>query len=257
LRQTITGNSPIKPSRWRSDLNQMASTNPGAIQCLQGEKCVVIGGDTATAFIVSAQAPGGLCLFWVEAESVGLTRHSYPLVDGGRGANLTLFNVYVGDDARLCEPGFALDLLNHSNQVGLAALGAEAIGLVDLLLAQTLAYTRERRQFGQTLAQFQVLRHRMVDMFMQAEQLRSMVLLANIRLAESRADVSRVLSGLKVQVGKVGRFVGQQAIQLHGGMGMSDEVVVGHAFKRLLALDAQLGNVDHHLRHFAAQSQVA
>lgn len=238
------------------DLVRSTAEPAGDGWCLQGGKCVVLGGDAATAFIVSAQTPGGLCLFWVDANSVGLTRHNYPLVDGGRGANLTLFNVYVRDEARLCEPGHAVELLNHASQVGLAALGAEAVGLVDLLLAQTLSYTRARRQFGLALAHFQVLRHRMVDMFMQAEQLRSMVLLATIQLAEGHADVNRVLSGLKVQVGKVGRFVSQQAVQLHGGMGMSDEIVVGHAFKRLLSLDAQLGNVDHHLRQFAAQSLV-
>jgi hypothetical protein len=133
-------------------------------------------------------------------------------------------------------------------------MGAEAVGLVDLLLQQTIAYTSQRRQFGQPVARFQALRHRMVDMFMQAEQLRSIVVRATIGLAEGDDDLPRALSALKVQVGKVGRFVGQQAVQLHGGMGMTDEIVIGHAFKRLLALDAQLGNVDHHLQRFAALS---
>ena len=145
-------------------------------------------------------------------------------------------------------------MLAQATDVALAALGAEALGLAELLLEHTLEHTRTRRQFGQPLAQFQVLRHRMVDMYMHVEQLRSTVILATLRLAEGHPDAARALSALKVQVGQAGRFVSQQAVQLHGGMGMTDEIVVGHAFKRLLSLDAQLGNVDHHLRRFAALS---
>jgi hypothetical protein len=160
----------------------------------------------------------------------------------------------VSDDCRLCRPGCANELLGPATDAALAAMGAEAVGLTDLLLTETLTYTQQRRQFGQYISQFQALRHRMVDMFMQVEQLRSIVILATLRLAEQHPDLPRTLSAMKVQVGKVGRFVSQQAVQLHGGMGMTDEIVVGHAFKRLLSLDAQLGNVDHHINRFAALS---
>lgn len=221
---------------------------------LRGTKTVVVGGDSADAFMVCARGPGGLELFWVEAGAPGLKRRDYPLVDGGRGAELMLEDVAVDDDSRLCAAGGAARLLEHATQAGLAALGAEALGLAELLLQRTLQHIRERRQFGQSLSQFQVLRHRAVDMYMHVEQLRSAVTLATLRLAEEHPDTPRALSAMKVQVGRSGRFVSQQAVQLHGGMGMTDEIVVGHAFKRLLALDAQLGNVDHHLRRFAALS---
>jgi alkylation response protein AidB-like acyl-CoA dehydrogenase len=245
-------------SRYARDLVEATAEPQGDGWCLRGDKCVVLGGDGAQAFIVSACTPQGLALFWVEAAAAGLSRCVYPLVDGGRGADLRLDGVVVDDDARLCAPGEAWGMLKAADGLAIAGIGAEAMGLVDLLLAETVAYTRGRRQFGQPLAGFQVLRHRMVDMFMQAEQLRSLVLLATIRLAEGHGDhaasvTASALSALKVQVGRVGRFVSQQAVQLHGGMGMTDEIVVGHAFKRLLALDAQLGNADHHLRQFAAQ----
>jgi len=247
-------------ARYARDQVEATAEPQGDGWCLRGDKCVVLGGDSAHAFIVSARTPQGLALFWVEAAAPGLSRRSYPLVDGGRGADLRLDAVLVDDDARLCAPGEARGLLTAADGLAMAAIGAEAMGLVDLLLAETVAYTRGRRQFGQPLAGFQVLRHRMVDMFMQAEQLRSLVLLATIRLAEGRdghaasaSATASALSALKVQVGRVGRYVSQQAVQLHGGMGMTDEIVVGHAFKRLLALDAQLGNADHHLRQFAAQ----
>ena len=241
-----------RAARYDRSLVQAIAERAGDGWQLSGEKSVVLGGDAADAFIVSAKAPGGTTLFWVDASTVGLQRRVYPLVDGGRGCDLRLSQVWLDDGQRLCGLGRASDLLRPATDAALAALGAEALGLVDLLLAHTISYTSARRQFGQALAQFQTLRHRMVDMFMQVEQLRSMVILATLRLAEQHADLPRTLSALKVQVGKVGRFVSQQAVQLHGGMGMTDEIVVGHAFKRLLVLDAQLGNVDHHLNRFAA-----
>jgi alkylation response protein AidB-like acyl-CoA dehydrogenase len=243
-----------RPARYDRSCVQTSAQRAGPGWSLRGSKAVVIGGDAADAFVVSARAPDGLALFWVEAAAPGLRRRDYSLVDGGRGSDLTLEDVRVDDDGRLSAAGRAEELLDRATDAALAALGAEALGLADLLLDQTLQHTRQRRQFGQPLAHFQALRHRMVDMYMQVEQLRSAVILATLRLAERHPDSARALSALKVQVGKVGRFVSQQSVQLHGGMGMTDEIVVGHAFKRLLALDAQLGNVDHHLRRFAALS---
>ncbi|MFN7723733.1 MAG: acyl-CoA dehydrogenase family protein [Rubrivivax sp.] len=243
-----------RPSRYDRRLVQTTAEPIRDGWRLRGDKTVVLGAAAADAFIVSARTSAGHTLFWVDASAPGLSRKDYPLVDGGQGADLRLEQVMVGDDCRLGRLGGADELLGPATDAALAAMGAEAVGLVDLLLAQTLAYTQQRRQFGQHLSQFQALRHRMVDMFMQVEQLRSIVILATVRLAEQHADLPRSLSALKVQVGKVGRFVSQQAVQLHGGMGMTDEIVVGHAFKRLLSLDAQLGNVDHHLTRFAALS---
>jgi alkylation response protein AidB-like acyl-CoA dehydrogenase len=221
---------------------------------LQGRKTVVINGADSDALIVSACAPDGITLFWLNPKTPGVNLRSYQLVDGGRGADITLDGAEVDDSAVIGELGQGLALLVPATNAALAAIGAEAMGIIDMLLAQTVAYTSSRRQFGQPVARFQALRHRMVDMFMHAEQTRSLVVLATIRVSEEHADAAKVLSALKVQVGKAGRFVSQQTVQLHGGMGMTDEIVVGHAFKRLMSLDAQLGNVDHHLERFASLS---
>ncbi|MFM7848691.1 MAG: acyl-CoA dehydrogenase family protein [Rubrivivax sp.] len=241
-------------ARYERSVVQATAQPVGEGWRLTGEKSVVIGGHDAQAFILSARTPDGIALFWVPGDSQGLTRRPYPLVDAGWGADVKLDGVAVDEAARLSPRDGGHAVLEAANARGLAAMGAEAVGLVDLLLKQTIAYTSQRRQFGQAVARFQSLRHRMVDMFMQAEQLRSIVVLATLRLAEGHPDLPRALSALKVQLGKVGRFVSQQSVQLHGGMGMTDDIVIGHAFKRLLALDAQLGNVDHHLQRFAALS---
>ena len=226
---------------------------------LDGRKTVVRDGDTADALIVSARSEAGITLFWLPAEVNGLARQPYSLLDGHHGANITLQAVPLPDSARLCDEGAGLAPLQAAHACALAAMGAEAVGLMDLLLAQTITYTSARRQFGQPLARFQALRHCLVDMFMQVEATRSLKLLVALRLAEGGAGIdaetARTLSALKVQIGKAGRFVGQQAVQLHGGMGMTDEIVVGHALKRLMALDAELGNADHHLQLFAAASR--
>lgn len=155
----------------------------------------------------------------------------------------------------LGEVDCGLPLLEAAIDVGIVALGAEAVGIMDALLEQTIAFCQTRVQFGKSIGSFQVLQHRMVDMFVETEQTRSLVYLATIRLAESAPDIATIqeaIAAMKVQVGKAGRFVGQEAIQLHGGMGMSNDLSVGHYFKRLTAIDATFGNVDHHLKRFAA-----
>jgi alkylation response protein AidB-like acyl-CoA dehydrogenase len=215
---------------------------------LEGHKPCVITGDRAQALIVSAHSPQGLSLFWVETDAPGVHRGRIPTVDSVGAADVHLQSVAVGPDSLIGEPGQGAALLKRAADQYLAAMGAEAVGLMDLLLELTVSYTGQRQQFGQPVARFQALRHRMVDMFMEVEKTRSLLMLATIRLAEGHPDAPRALSALKVQLGKGGRWVSQQAVQLHGGMGMSDEIAVGHAFKRLMVLDAQLGNVDHHLR---------
>ena len=220
--------------------------------CIDGSKTVVMGAAQATWLIVSADTHAGPTLFAIARDTPGLARRDYTTLDAQVAAEISLSAVHLTDAARLCEPGDALRVLADVRAAGLAAIGAESVGLMDLLLQQTIEHTRTRRQFGQALASFQVLRHRMVDMFMQIEATRSLVLLATLRLAEGDAAAPRALAALKVKVGQAGRFIGQQAIQLHGGMGMTDDLVIGHAFKRLMALDARLGNADHHLQRLAA-----
>jgi alkylation response protein AidB-like acyl-CoA dehydrogenase len=214
---------------------------------LDGTKCVVLGAAQAQALIVSAQTDDGTALFSVAPDARGLSMQCYATVDAQSAANLTLDGV-----AALACLGAAERPLAQARDAALAAIGAEAVGLMERLLRETQDYTRTRTQFGQALASFQVLRHRMVDMFMQLEAARSLVLLATIRLAEGDADAPRALAAMKVKIGQAGRFIGQQAVQLHGGMGMTDDLAIGHAFKRLMALDARGGNSDHHLRRLAA-----
>lgn len=241
-------------ARYRLDAVATQARRQGSTWRISGCKNVVLGAAKANALIVSAATDQGISLFWVDSQTQGVALHAYPTVDGVGGADIRFVDVAVSDSALVGELGQGVELMHAAGARALAAMGAEAVGLMDLLLEQTVAYTSQRRQFGQPVARFQALRHRMVDMFMQAEQTCSLVYLATIRLLEDHPETAKALSALKVQIGKGGRFVSQQAVQLHGGMGMSDEIVVGHAFKRLLALDAQLGNVDHHLQRFASLS---
>jgi alkylation response protein AidB-like acyl-CoA dehydrogenase len=228
-----------------------AQRTPGGWR-LDGAKTVVMGAALAACTVVSAATDTGPALFALDRTTPGLAWRHFATLDAHSASDLALSQAELPASALLCPPGDAMRILGAVREAGLAAIGAEAVGLMDLLLDHTLDYTRTRRQFGQPLASFQALRHRMVDMFMQLEATRSLVLLATLRLDEGDADAPRALAAMKVKVGQAGRFIGQQAIQLHGGVGMTDDLVIGHAFKRLMALDARLGNADHHLQRVAA-----
>lgn len=215
---------------------------------LDGHKTTVMGAHEAGLIAVSAMTDHGAALFAVPPDTPGLHLRRYATLDGQFAADLTLHAVQLPQTSHL---GAAEAPLARAREAALAAMGAEAIGLMDRLLRETQDYSRTRKQFGQALATFQVLRHRMVDMFMAIESARSLVLLATMRLAERDRDAPRALAAMKVKIGQAGRFVSQQAVQLHGGMGMTDDLFIGHAFKRLMALDARLGNSDWHLQRMA------
>lgn len=229
---------------------------------LNGEKTVVAHGDTASHLIVSAKCADGIGLFFINNQSEGVTHHAYPLLDSSSGADITFNQVFVSHDALLSEAHNGLLQLSSSIDAGVVAIGAEALGIMQSLLDSTVSYCQTRVQFGQPIGKFQVIQHRLVDMLMETEQTRSLVYLATIRLAEapdthtpsSRALLAQAISAMKVQVGKAGRFVGQEAIQLHGGMGMSNDIAIGHYFRRLTTIDAMLGNVDYHLRRFISEA---
>lgn len=226
---------------------------------LNGAKAVVIAGPWADKLIVSARISGnqrdrdGLGLFIVDKAASGVSTQDYPTVDGGRASEVVLENVSVGADALIGEAGKGFDLLDEAIDFGIGALCGEAIGQMKCLHDATVEYCKTRKQFGVPIGSFQVLQHRMVDMFMEYEQSVSMTYMVNMKLSEE-GERAKSASGAKVQIGKSGRFVGQQAVQLHGGMGMTEELNVGHYFKRLTMIDTQFGNVDHHLRRFAASS---
>ncbi|MGV0036480.1 MAG: acyl-CoA dehydrogenase family protein [Candidatus Azotimanducaceae bacterium WSBS_2022_MAG_OTU7] len=228
---------------------------------INGFKGVVLGGPSADVLIVPARTSGdqkdesGITLFLIDATASGISKRDYPTIDGMQASEVTLDNVSVPATALLGEVDKGLALLEVGINNGILAVGAEAVGAMEVLYKTTVEYCKTREQFGQPIGKFQVLQHRMVDMFMEHEQAKSLLYMAALRMSENdEVEARKAVSALKVQVGKGGRFVGQNAIQLHGGMGMTDELNVGHYFKRITAIETLFGNVDHHLKKY---SQIA
>lgn len=234
------------------------ATQGGNGWVLRGEKVVVAGAPGADWLLVTARTSGdkrdvrGVSLFLVPATANGLSRHDYRLIDGLPASDLTLADVQLPADALLGAEGGALPLLEQARDEGIAALCAEAAGLTRRMLADTVAYTKERKQFGQPLASFQALQHRMVDMFMAVEQATSAAYLAALNVDAEAGQRARAIAAAKATVADSVRFVGQNAVQLHGGMGMTDELAVGHYFRRATAIEQQFGAADHHLKRYAA-----
>ncbi|MBX3705287.1 MAG: acyl-CoA dehydrogenase family protein [Pseudomonadales bacterium] len=231
----------------------------GSGYVLNGYKAVVLNGPAANVLVVSARTSGaqrdrdGVTLFLVDAKAPGVSRRDYPTVDGLRASEITLENVKVGAEAVLGEVGGGLPVLERVIDEGIMAVGSEAVGAMEVLYKATVEYCKTREQFGQPIGKFQVLQHRMVDMFMEHEQSKSLMYMAAMRLDEGYGpEAQKAVSAFKVQVGKSGRFVGQNAVQLHGGMGMTDELNIGHYFKRLTTIDTLFGNVDFHLKRFGS-----
>ncbi|MDO8301318.1 acyl-CoA dehydrogenase family protein [Lacisediminimonas sp.] len=227
---------------------------------LNGAKCVVVHGGQAGMLIVSARSSGdthtqdGISLFVVAADAPGLTVRDYRTIDGQRAADMVFANVQVPASALLGQVGRGWDTLDAGADYGAALLCAEAVGAMEALNAATLEYLKTRQQFGVPIGKFQALQHKMADMFIQQEQARSMATLAAVRV--DGADVEqrrRSVSAAKVRIGQALKYVGQQAIQLHGGMGVTDELPASHYFKRLSMIELTLGDTDYHLMRFASQ----
>ncbi|HWG78209.1 MAG TPA: acyl-CoA dehydrogenase family protein [Stellaceae bacterium] len=237
---------------------ETSAARDGSGYVLNGRKAVVLHGDSADKLVVSARSGGsrrdrkGISLFLVDAKAKGVAVRGYPTVDGQRAAEIVLDEVRIGADALLGAPGEAYAAIEHALDRAIAALCAEAVGIMEVLNATTLDYLKTRKQFGVPIGSFQVLQHRMAEMMLEHEQAKSMAILA--ALSADGADAQerrRVISAAKVQIGKSGRFIGQQAIQLHGGIGMTDEYTAGHYFKRLTMIAQSFGDEDHHLERFA------
>ena len=225
---------------------------------LRGEKSVVLDAPTADVLLTSARTAGapageaGISLFLVPRQAPGVRLTAYRTVDGRQAADVEL-DVSLPGDALLGEEGKAFPAISAAWDLGVAAVCAEAVGALQAALDATVEYTKTRVQFGSPIARFQALQHRMADMLIHVEQARSMSYLAAMRTGEGDArERRRALSGAKVVVGQACRFVGQQAVQLHGGMGVTDEMPVSHLFKRLLAIELSFGDTDHHLQRFVA-----
>ncbi len=243
-----------------SDVETSASKS-GDGYILNGHKAVVYHGATADKIIVSARTSGdsrdesGISLFVVDAKASGVSTRDYRTVDGQRAADIMLENVEVGADALLGKEGAALPVIEKVVDTAIAALCAEAVGAMQAANNITNEYMKERKQFGIPIGKFQVLQHRMVDMYMEAEQSKSMSDMVAMKLGmDDEKERKKAVSAAKAQIGQAAKFVGQQSIQLHGGMGMTDEYSIGHYFKRLTTIEMLFGNTDYHFKKFAALS---
>ena len=227
---------------------------------LKGVKSMVLHAAAADVVLVTAssRSAAGPSVFAVSRPAEGVTVRDIRMIDGRRAGEVHLSDVRVGEDALLGGDGRAASALKEAQDVALAALCADAVGVMRALLNATQAYLQTRKQFGKPIGSFQALQHRIVDMLIHYEQAQSMSMLAAMQcMAADEGERRRSLSAAKVVVGQAGRFVGQQAVQLHGGMGMSDELDVSHLFKRLTASELLLGDTDHHMQQFiASQSAV-
>ena len=225
---------------------------------LEGEKAVVLAGDGADKLIVTARASGGrterggIGLFLIDAKANGVTRRGYATQDGMRAADVTLSAVRVGPEGVVAGPEKGLQVLERVVDETIAALSAEAVGAMAALHELTVEYLKTRKQFGVPIGSFQVLQHKAVDMFTALEQARSMAYYATMMAAEDDArERKKAIAAAKVQIGRSARFVGETAIQLHGGIGMTMEYKAGHYFKRLTMIDMAFGDADHHVRELA------
>ncbi|MFO0438938.1 MAG: acyl-CoA dehydrogenase family protein [Phenylobacterium sp.] len=232
----------------------------GAGYVLNGHKAVVVGAPYATHLVVTARTgggqrdAGGISVFIVPKSAKGVSTRDYPTVDGFRASEVYFENVALGAEARIGGEGEALPLVEKVMDEAIAATCAEACGVLRRLQEGTVEYTKQRKQFGVPISSFQVLQHRMVDMFIQLEQSISMTYMATIRLSDSDAERAKAASAAKVQIGKACKFVGQNAVQLHGGMGVTDEMAIGHYFKRATMIEGLFGSTDHHLARYEALS---
>ncbi|WP_280258889.1 acyl-CoA dehydrogenase family protein [Nocardia wallacei] len=238
------------------DITRVATTarRDGDAWVLDGAKVVVTSAPLATHLLVTARTPdaSGLSLFVVEADAPGLTQHPYRTIDERRAADLVLDGVRVPADALLGTEAGADDSLARAVDEAIAAIAAEAVGGMRKVLADTVAYAKQRRQFGVPIGSFQVLQHRMVDMHLELEQAIAATYLVTLKLDAEPGERARAAAAAKATVARAARFIGQHAVQLHGAMGMTEELAIGHFFKRLTAIQYEWGSADHHIARYAA-----
>ena len=234
--------------RYRTDSCKAAATQNGESWAVTGDKSLVPVGDQADAFLVPALTNGKMALFLVERSASGVTAKGYGTQDGGRAAELSLTDApatLVTLDGQTA--------LEHAIDIGIAATCAEAVGVMDQTLAITVEYMNTRKQFGVVIASFQALRHRVADMKMQLELARSMSYYASLKLNAPTKERRAAMARAKVQLGNSMRLVAKDAVQLHGGIGVTDEYIVSHYFKKLTAMEVAFGDTMHHLGEVSAR----
>jgi alkylation response protein AidB-like acyl-CoA dehydrogenase len=242
--------------RYAADDVSTRAVSDGSGWRLDGRKAVVTGAPMAHQLIVTARTSGeqraadGVSLFLVDIATPGLIARNYVTVDGRQASEIALEGVTLRPEALLGREGAGLPVVEQVLDEARAALCAEALGVMGQLLAQTLAYTKQRRQFGRPISDFQVLQHRMVDMFIQHEQAVSMTYMATLKLDRPAPERAKAVSAAKAFVGKACRFIGQNAVQTHGGIALTNELALSHYFKRAAMIESELGSVDWHLARY-------
>jgi alkylation response protein AidB-like acyl-CoA dehydrogenase len=240
-------------SRWRLDAIAARAVRQGTSWVLTGRKAMVPDGAGADYLLVSARTESGISLFLVPGASERMVRTALVAHDGSSVAEVTLDGTRVPAAALIGVEGSALPLVEAAREVAIAGLCSEAVGAMDALLALTLSYVKTRKQFGLPIGSFQALQHRLADMLLHAELARSMSYLASAKLAApDPAERRRALSAAKFLVGRSARLIGQEAVQMHGAMGVTEEAAPSHYFKRLTLINASCGDMDHHLEEFGA-----
>ena len=244
----------------RFDLEDVATSarQEGDKYIINGQKSMVLNAESADHIVVVTRTNGGqvdeegITLFLVDSNSKGLERNNFPTVDGLRASEITFDNVEVNPERMIGDLDKGFSILRTITNNAILALCAEAVGAMEVLYKDTVEYTQQREQFDHPLSDFQVLQHRMVDMFMEYEQCKSLLFRATMETIQDPTKAQRTIHALKHLIGKSGIFVGENAVQLHGGMGVTEELRVGHFFKRLLVIDSQFGNADYHLDKFTS-----
>ena len=244
----------------RFDLEDVATSarQEGDKYIINGQKSMVLNAESADHIVVVARTNGGqvdeegITLFLIDSDSKGLERNNFPTVDGLRASEITFDNVEVNPERMIGDLDKGFSILRTITNNAILALCAEAVGAMEVLYKDTVEYTQQREQFDHPLSDFQVLQHRMVDMFMEYEQCKSLLFRATMETIQDPTKAQRTIHALKHLIGKSGIFVGENAVQLHGGMGVTEELRVGHFFKRLLVIDSQFGNADYHLDKFTS-----
>ncbi len=242
----------------RFDLEDVATSarKEGDKFIINGQKSMVLNAESADHIVVVTRTTGGqvdeegITLFLVDSDMKGLEIQNFPTVDGLRASEITFDNVEVSSERMIGEQDKGFDILRTVSNNAILALCAEAVGAMEILYKDTVEYTQQREQFDHPLSDFQVLQHRMVDMFMEYEQCKSLLFRATMETIQDPEMAQRTIHALKHLIGKSGIFVGENAVQLHGGMGVTEELRIGHFFKRLLVIDSQFGNADFHLDKF-------
>ena len=259
LEQLIAGHAVValaateadSGERWQDATTLARACDDGWV--LSGSKIMVVAAPVATHLLITARIEGaeGLSLFLVDSDAPGIQTHPYRTIDDRSAADIAFDGLRLAGTALLGEPGGAWPSVARARDEGAAAICAEAVGCMRKVLADTVEYCKQRQQFGQPIGSFQVLQHRMVDMYMEVEQSVAAVYLAVLNLDADQATRARAVSAAKATIGRAARMIGQQSVQLHGGMGMTEELAIGHYFKRLTAIQYEFGTTDYHLARYA------